>query len=285
MSNPYLIEGPAVISFSGGRTSGYMLRQILDVGLQPDVHVLFADTGKEMPATYDFVDEIEKRWDFELHRVERPGRFEKLIADKRYLPNPVHRLCTEFLKVRPMKEWMIERGYDFWENVIGLRADEPARVSRMRAKEEKFWDYGMPLAIAGITEADVLGFWSGYDFDLQLRPWESNCDLCFLKGKEKKLRVLQDHPETGQWWIDQEEKIDATFRKGQDYKSLVRIAKARKDQISLPVIGGSDVPVFRRRVSSRPPGSAKTDIERKSDAAYTLSLFGDDDLGECLCTD
>ena len=28
--NPYLIEGPAVISFSGGRTSGYMLKHILD---------------------------------------------------------------------------------------------------------------------------------------------------------------------------------------------------------------------------------------------------------------
>jgi hypothetical protein len=29
-SNPYLMDRPAVISFSGGRTSGYMLRQILD---------------------------------------------------------------------------------------------------------------------------------------------------------------------------------------------------------------------------------------------------------------
>lgn len=28
--DPFLIEGPAVISFSGGRTSGYMLRRILD---------------------------------------------------------------------------------------------------------------------------------------------------------------------------------------------------------------------------------------------------------------
>ena len=30
MTNPYQIEPPALISFSGGRTSGYMLRQILD---------------------------------------------------------------------------------------------------------------------------------------------------------------------------------------------------------------------------------------------------------------
>jgi hypothetical protein len=28
--NPYLIEAPALISFSGGRTSGYMLKQIIE---------------------------------------------------------------------------------------------------------------------------------------------------------------------------------------------------------------------------------------------------------------
>jgi hypothetical protein len=30
MTNPYQIESPALISFGGGRTSGYMLSQILD---------------------------------------------------------------------------------------------------------------------------------------------------------------------------------------------------------------------------------------------------------------
>ena len=53
MTDPFLIEGSAVISFSGGRTSGYMLRRILDVGLQPDVHVLFTNTGKERPETLE----------------------------------------------------------------------------------------------------------------------------------------------------------------------------------------------------------------------------------------
>ena len=30
MTNPYLLDLPAVVSFSGGRTSGFMLRHILD---------------------------------------------------------------------------------------------------------------------------------------------------------------------------------------------------------------------------------------------------------------
>jgi len=47
----FLITGPAVISFSGGRTSAYMLWRILQAhgGILPDdVVVCFANTGREM---------------------------------------------------------------------------------------------------------------------------------------------------------------------------------------------------------------------------------------------
>ena len=47
-SNPYKIEGPALISFSGGRTSGFMLYHILQAHggtLPEDYFVVFANTG------------------------------------------------------------------------------------------------------------------------------------------------------------------------------------------------------------------------------------------------
>jgi hypothetical protein len=49
-NNPYLIEGPALISFSGGRTSAFMLHEILrafDGALPNNIHITFANTGKE----------------------------------------------------------------------------------------------------------------------------------------------------------------------------------------------------------------------------------------------
>ena len=49
--NPYFIEAPALISFSGGRTSGYMLKQIIDTydgQLPADIIPCFANTGKEI---------------------------------------------------------------------------------------------------------------------------------------------------------------------------------------------------------------------------------------------
>ena len=56
-SSPFRIQGPAIISFSGGRTSAYMLWRILqahDGELPPDVHVIFANTGREMEGTLRF---------------------------------------------------------------------------------------------------------------------------------------------------------------------------------------------------------------------------------------
>ena len=52
MSSPYLIKEQAIISFSGGRTSAFMLWKILEAhgGTLPDnLKVVFANTGKEMP--------------------------------------------------------------------------------------------------------------------------------------------------------------------------------------------------------------------------------------------
>lgn len=280
--NPYLVHGPAVISFSGGRTSGYMLRQILDVGLQPDVHVLFSDTEKERPETYDFIREIERQWDFELHRVKRDGGFQGLIDDRKYLPNAMARFCSADLKVKPMKEWMLARGYDYWTNVVGLRGDEPARVVRLRGRVEPHWDYQLPLAVAHVNEAQVMDFWAKHPFDLQLKQWEGNCDLCFLKGKEKRLRIILDRPDLAEWWVAAEEKLGARFRKEHSYSALVREADRRRRQASLPIIGDSGVPVHREFIGRIPPGSRKN-LPKEEDR--NLALFDVDDLGSCICTD
>lgn len=57
MGHPFKIDdSPAVISFSGGRTSAYMLRRCLDAGVPDDCYVIFSNTGRELPETLDFVE-------------------------------------------------------------------------------------------------------------------------------------------------------------------------------------------------------------------------------------
>lgn len=67
-----LPPGNVQISFSGGRTSGYMLHQIMDAnGSLPDrVQVVFTNTGREFPETLDFVAEVSQRWQVPIAWVE-----------------------------------------------------------------------------------------------------------------------------------------------------------------------------------------------------------------------
>lgn len=232
--NPYLCTGPTLISFSGGRTSAYMLFKILEAhgGVLPhDVHVTFANTGKEREETLRFVHECATRWNVRVHWLEwlprtrgtklvdrfqevgfnsasRDGTpFATLIRRKQYLPNSQMRYCTIELKIRIMGEFMRSLGYKQWANVIGLRYDEPMRVFKALARNDTGKERHtsvMPLSKAKVTVADVRRFWSQQDFDLQLMSHEGNCDLCFLKGRKKRAEIVRRSPEMADWWIEQE---------------------------------------------------------------------------------
>ncbi|SDD94374.1 Phosphoadenosine phosphosulfate reductase family protein [Bradyrhizobium brasilense] len=244
--NPYRIEGPALISFSGGRTSAYMLFQILlafDGKLPPDIYVVFANTGREREETLRFVYEVQTRWNIRIHWVEwtpagfvevgynsasRNGEpFKALIGEKQFLPNAVTRFCTQELKIRTMRDFMRAAGYDHWVNAIGLRYDEGSRVlkalARNEAGKERFTTV-MPMARAAtkVTKrGHIMPFWFGegvdrvpnpiplapdlpQGFDLGLQDYEGNCDLCFLKAKGARKRLIRDNPGMVDWWKDAE---------------------------------------------------------------------------------
>ncbi len=153
--NPFLITGPASISFSGGRTSGMMLRLILNAHggrLPDDVHVLFANTGEERAETLAFVDECATRWGVNVRWLERSADggvvevdfataarkgepFDQLLSERDMLPNVRARFCTTELKVRTMHRWLRDvAGVDDATTAIGMRADEPGRVASRRAR-------------------------------------------------------------------------------------------------------------------------------------------------------
>lgn len=236
MIDPFVIDGPAVISFSGGRTSAYMLRRILDAHggtLPEDVHALFANTGREMDRTLDFVQACSEHWGVPIvwleYRGEKPffaevthatasrdgEPFSALIRKRGTVPrnNPGWRFCTSELKVKTFKRWMKARGYKEWTNVLGLRADEPRRVANATApRESEPWENIAPLARAGITKPQIVAWWSEQPFDLGLQPFESNCDLCFMKGRAQIDRMMRAHPERAEWWMKHEAETGRRFR-------------------------------------------------------------------------
>ena len=58
------MEHVNVINFSGGRTSAYMTKRLINEG--GDYIITFQNTGKEMPATLDFINECDKRWNLNI---------------------------------------------------------------------------------------------------------------------------------------------------------------------------------------------------------------------------
>lgn len=250
-SNPYRIEGPALISFSGGRTSAYMLHEILrayDGRLPDDVEVAFANTGKEREETLRFVHECGSRWGVHIHWLEwrplptrfavvgfnsaaRAGEpFDGLIELRGRLPNPLQRFCSRELKVEPIKAFCRALGWERWTNVIGLRQDEGHRVFKKLAENINGghrWKSAMPLAgrsptdPAGVTKRDVMAFWAQQPFDLQLKPYEGNCDLCFLKSEGKLRAIIRDQPGIEAWWVKQEAD-GRRFERARSYASIAR---------------------------------------------------------------
>lgn len=235
--DPFKITGPTCISFSGGRTSAYMLWRVLQSngGLPAEARVCFGNTGKEDERTLQFVDRCSREWGVPIDWVEyrdgdpgyalvdfasasRKGEpFEAIIRKRKYLPNPVTRFCTSELKIRPMHKRLRALGwYDNggeWDQFIGIRADEQRRVAKIRARgtstETVRESMCMPLADAGVTVQAVNAFWGEQPFNLELltvngRTLAGNCDLCFLKPPAQRLALIAEKPERATWWIRME---------------------------------------------------------------------------------
>jgi len=260
MRNPYHISEPFVVSFSGGRTSAFMLAQIIDAhGGKFPAHglVVFANTGREHDATLRFVKECGERFGINVHWIEydssadgkyrvcdfetasRNGEpFLDVMRSRRMMPTPLRRLCTQWLKVEPIAKYAKSLGFVDAVLAVGLRADEPRRVHRVAGTERNGFDYICPMAEAGHTLADVRSYWKSQTFDLNLPNDDrafGNCDLCFLKGKRLLERVIRQEPERAQWWIDAEREFGRTFRDDRaNYSQMLVQVRIQPELFSTP---------------------------------------------------
>jgi 3'-phosphoadenosine 5'-phosphosulfate sulfotransferase (PAPS reductase)/FAD synthetase len=265
--NYFKIDSPTCISFSGGRTSAYMLWRVLQEnnGLPEEAKVCFANTGKEDDATLRFVDRCSKEWGVPIVWVEyaeaeetkdrfrvvtfetasRDGEpFEAIIRRRNYLPNPVSRFCTVEMKVRAIHRYLKSIGWTEWDSMLGIRADEQRRLAKIGNQ-----DYGKheekiaPLGRAGVTKEMVGEFWRNQPFDLELPningvTYHGNCDLCFLKGTSQTMSLIQEKPERAIWWAKMEalalalasKPEGARFRKDRpSYAEMMKFAQEQTD--------------------------------------------------------
>jgi 3'-phosphoadenosine 5'-phosphosulfate sulfotransferase (PAPS reductase)/FAD synthetase len=246
--DPFKIDGPTCISFSGGRTSAYMLRSVQAAhgGKLPDEAVVcFANTGKEDEATLEFVRDCAEAWGIDIQWVEyrdnaagfalvgfesasRNGEpFAAMIARKQYLPNPVARFCSHELKNKPIAAFSNLGDED---TMVGVRFDEPRRIAKMRAR-----GFHLPLIDSKQTKQHVREFWRHQKFDLKLPERDGltalgNCDLCFLKDFDVLMSNVKEKPQRAVWWARQEDLRGATFHKSRpSYARMREFALTQRD--------------------------------------------------------
>jgi len=219
-----------LISFSGGRTSAYMTKFIFyNWSEKFNIIVVFANTGREFEETLQFVNECDKRWNFntvwiEAITAEKHGNgvrakvvnfetasrngepFEAMIA-KHGIPNVKMSICTRELKSYAIKSYAKQIGFKNYKTAIGIRADEIDRINPNH--EKKGFIY--PLVSLGTTKSNINEFWINNDFDLQLKGYEGNCDLCFKKSLRKLLTLVVERPEKIEWWKKIENKYGTYF--------------------------------------------------------------------------
>lgn len=264
MTHYLLPDGPVAIQFSGGRTSGYMLWHILDAydgKLPADCHVLFQNTGREMPQTLDFVQRCGAEWGVEIvwlqYHPTNKGRFERvnhnsaarngepfeaLLEKREYrtLPTRVGRWCTGDLKQKPGVAFLNSLGFREFKAVLGIRADEKHRAKPGGDKNRGITGHLYPLICAGIGKRDVELWWTKQPFDLALpningKTPLGNCDGCFLKSEANRAWLARYMPERAEWWAQMEERSGASFQLdqagGTTWRQMIETAQRQPDWV------------------------------------------------------
>ena len=265
-----------------------MLYQILQTynGLPPDCEVIFCNTGKEQLETLDFVHDIETKWNVPITWLEyrydptrsggkknpknhfvivdyetasRNGEpFDQLIEQKRFLPNPVMRVCTSELKVNTVARYLYHTkglNRNQVQRIIGFRYDEPKRWHKALFDQ---CEMEFPMVAARVTKEHINVFWENHDFDLGLdnNSDEGNCDKCFLKGKKKLIMLTRKRPGQIDWWIKKEKFMSENTRLERGYMTQ-----------------------FAKRWSY-------TEIKEEALKDTPIEITEDDELGiDCFCTD
>ncbi|GMQ49624.1 phosphoadenosine phosphosulfate reductase domain-containing protein [Vibrio sp. 10N] len=231
-----------VVSFSGGRTSAYLVwlmeRARKEFGW--DVKYVFCDTGVEHPATYKFIRDIIKFWNIDLiilravvnpilgqgnsyqqfeHRdlmnsaVMPPFEPFMSMMIKYGTPTALGPYCSERMKKDVTEAYCKDHfGKDNFVTWLGMRTDEPARL-----KPKKGIKYLADLI--DIEKQDVLEWWRHQPFDLECEEWEGNCLLCVKKSSAKIALAARQNPHFYRMWKYHLEQ--KTVREKEGYDKLV----------------------------------------------------------------
>jgi len=153
------------VAWSGGRCSTVTLHLALRV--DPNIKVMFVDTGVEFPETIRYVEKISKEWGLNI-TIVKPERIFWDIVREHGFPSPRKPgdakkrrrsgdipPCCRWLKERPVKKFSKENGVEAF--ITGMRTGESrVRALVVRQKGAQFYF----VKSQGVWKYHPLAFWS-----------------------------------------------------------------------------------------------------------------------------
>ncbi len=229
-----------IVSFSGGRTSAYLvhLMEQKRINNNWDVSYVFMDTGAEHPKTYEFIRKCVDYFNIELtciKPVTNPqkgiGMNYKVIQLKDIGWNlsawnnmtnkygnpygPQGGFCTSKLKTDIHTKYI--KQFPLCTTWIGIRLDETRRLKRKA-------NIRYLAELSPFDKVDVMGWWKAMSFDLDLYEHLGNCVFCIKKGVNKVALAIKDEPELAEQW---EAMLTSSKRREADIGEIDAIYRGR----------------------------------------------------------
>ena len=199
------------LSYGGGVQSTAMILLAIEGKLERPDYVVFADTGSEMPHTYELVDHVEelcRNADLEFVRVAAEQPLHERYLERGGLPVVGIRSCTSTWKIEPINRFMrsivgMGRRRVLANTWIGITTDERRRAT---PSNNQWTARRYPLLELHMSRDDCLHY-----LKLQgINARKSGCFLCPYQHAQQWARLKKDHPELFDIALEMEKKAKAT---------------------------------------------------------------------------
>lgn len=200
------MKGKHIVAVSGGKDSTALALRLAEVSPDIDYTYICTPTGDELPEVIEHWKYLEELLGKSIIELKAKHDLNGLIDEIGGLPNHQYRWCTRILKIEPcIAYYKANPGSVVY---VGLRSDEPDRIGGIYGDlvEQKY-----PLRDWGWGIEEVWDYLNTKDIKI---PARTDCARCFHQRLKEWHSLWETHPEIYQDAVQQEQRYDMTFRRG-----------------------------------------------------------------------